>query len=147
MLALPSIAFAATDADLAEIREQIKQMKESYEARIRALEDRLKAAEAAPPAQVGAPPSAPAPSAPSASTLAAFNPGIAVVLQGNYQSLKQDPAQYGFNNIQIGEEVTPGRRGLGLAESEINFFASVDHLFAGNLTVSLAPDNSVSVEE
>src|SRR5947207_1871686 len=48
MLAMPSIALAATDADLAEIREQIKQMKESYEARIRALEDRLKAAEAAP---------------------------------------------------------------------------------------------------
>src|SRR5207237_5520234 len=88
-----------------------------------------------------------APSSPSASTLAAFNPGIAVVLQGNYQYLKQDPALYAFNNIQLGDEVSPGRRGLGLAESEINLFASVDHLFAGNLTVSLAPDNSVSVEE
>ena len=35
----------ATDAELAEIRDQIKQMKESYEARIRALKDRVKAAE------------------------------------------------------------------------------------------------------
>src|SRR5213593_1299705 len=145
ILAMPSIALAATDADLAEIREQIKQMKESYEARIRALEDRLKAAEATAPA--AAPPSAPASSGPSASSLAAFNPGIAVILQGNYQYLKQDPTLYAFNNIQIGDEVSPGRRGLGLGESEINFFASVDHLFAGNLTVSLAPDNSVEVEE
>ena len=149
ILALPSIAAAATDGDLAEIREQIKQMKESYEARIRALEDRLKAAEAAPaaPTPSPAPAAASASSGPSASTIAAFNPAIAVVLQGNYQYLKQDPALYGFNNIQIGDEVSPGRRGLGLGESEINFFASVDHLFAGSLTVSLAPDNSVEVEE
>src|SRR5213593_423681 len=87
ILAMPSIALAATDADLAEIREQIKQMKESYEARIRALEDRLRAAETAA-TSAPAPVAAQAPG-PSASTLAAFNPGIAVVLQGNYQSLKQ----------------------------------------------------------
>ena len=141
LFVIPSIASAATDAEFAEIRDQIKQMKESYETRIRALEDRLKAAEAAAAtaaAVAAAPPSSPY----SASTLAAFNPGIAVVLQGNYQYLKQDPAQFAFNNIQLGEDVSPGRRGLGLGESEINFFASVDHLFAGSLTVSLAPDNS-----
>ncbi len=48
---------AATDADLAEIRDQIRQLKESYEARIQALEQRLKAAEAkadAVPAAVAA---------------------------------------------------------------------------------------------
>jgi hypothetical protein len=146
-LVMPSIAVAATDAELAEIREQIKQMKESYETRIRALEDRLKAAEAAAATPAPPPVAAPAPASVAASTLAAFNPGIAVVLQGNYQYLRQDPAQYAFNNIQIGEEVTPGRRGLGIAESEINFFASVDHLFSGSLTVALAPDNSVEVEE
>ena len=33
-------AQAATDADLAEIRDQIRQLKESYEARIQALEQR-----------------------------------------------------------------------------------------------------------
>jgi hypothetical protein len=147
-LVVPSMANAATDAELADIRAQIKEMKETYEARIRALEERLKAAEtAATSAPASSPVAAQASSSPSASTLAAFNPGIAVVLQGNYQYLKQDPALYAFNNIQLGDEVTPGRRGLGLAESEINLFASVDHLFAGNLTVSLAPDNSVSVEE
>jgi hypothetical protein len=146
-LVMPSIAVAATDAELAEIREQIKQMKESYETRIRALEDRLRAAEAVAATPAPPPVAAPAPASVAASTLAAFNPGIAVVLQGNYQYLKQDPAQYAFNNIQIGEEVTPGRRGLGIAESEINFFASVDHLFSGSLTVALAPDNSVEVEE
>jgi hypothetical protein len=148
LLVMPSIAFAATDSELGEIRDQIKQLKESYEARIRALEDRLKTAETAAAPTPAPAATATSPSAPySAGMLAAFNPGIAVVLQGNYQYLKQDPAQYGFNNIQLGEEVSPGRRGLGLGESEINFFASVDHLFSGSLTVSLEPDNSVSVEE
>ena len=44
LLAVP-VAHAATDADLAEIRDQIRQLKESYEARIQALEQRLKEAE------------------------------------------------------------------------------------------------------
>ena len=149
-LFLPSLANAASDAELTEIREQIKQLKDNYEARIRALEERLKAAEAnaaAPAAVVPAAPAAATASGYASSMLAAFNPGVSVILQGNYQSLSKDPGQYGFNNVQLGDEVLPGRRGLGLGESEITFFANVDHLFAGSLTVSLAPDNSVEVEE
>ena len=38
-------AHAAKDADLAEIRAQVKQMKEAYEQRITALEGRLAEAE------------------------------------------------------------------------------------------------------
>src|SRR5205823_195844 len=136
-------AVAATDAELAEIREQIRQMKESYETRIRALEERLKAAETAPPAPVAAP----APPGPSASTLAAFNPGISVVLQGTYAHLSQDPAQFAINRVQTSEDAGPGRRGLGLSESEINFYGNVDDKFFGNLTVSLSPENKVNVEE
>jgi len=50
-------AQAATDADLAEIREQIRQLKEGYEARIQALEQKLKDAETAKsaPAAAGGP--------------------------------------------------------------------------------------------
>jgi hypothetical protein len=146
-LAMPSIAVAATDAEINEIREQIKQMKESYEARIRALEDRLKAAEtAAAPAPAPTPVAAPT-SSPSASTLAAFNPAISVVLQGTYAHLSQDPTQFAINGFQTGEDTGPGRRGLGLGESEISIFANVDDKVAGGLTVSLTPENTVSVEE
>ena len=145
MLAFPSMATAATDADLADIREQIKQLKDGYEARIRALEERLKAAETGGAA--AAPPPAPAPSGPSASTLAAFNPAISVVLQGTYAHLSQDPTQFAINRFQTSEDVGPGRRGLGLGESEITFFGNVDDKFTGNLTVSLSSDNKVDVEE
>ena len=166
-LCLPLAAEAATDADLADIREQIRQMKESYEARIRALEERLKAAEAAdatnapagsstpsapvaaaPPPTPPAPPTLPAPAGSyAASTLSAFNPGISVVLQGTYAHLSQDPNQFAINAVQTSDDVGPGRRGLGLGESEITFFGNVDDKIAGNLTVSFNAQNQVEVEE
>ena len=44
-LLAPSAAHAATDAELAQIRDEIRQLKASYEARIQALERKLKEAE------------------------------------------------------------------------------------------------------
>jgi len=162
-LCLPLAAAAASDTDLAELRAQIRALRDDYEARIRALEARVQAAEAATAAASAAPviaAAAPSPSAspppppppPSsgsgpASALSAFNPGISVVLQGTYAHLLQDPTQFGINAIQTSPDVGPGRRGLGLGESEITFFGNVDDKIAGNLTVSLTPDNEVSVEE
>lgn len=44
-LAAPLSAQAADSADLVQIREQIKQLRDSYEARIQALEKRVLSAE------------------------------------------------------------------------------------------------------
>ena len=46
-----------------------------------------------------------------------------------------------------GGEIGPGRRACRSANRSSRFSASVDHLFAGNLIVSLTPENTVSVEE
>ncbi|MEO8135929.1 MAG: TonB-dependent receptor, partial [Betaproteobacteria bacterium] len=155
---------AATDADLAAIRDEIRQLKESYEARIRALEERLKTAETltAPPETQGsvaarvaqaepspaasAPPSAPAPAA-TASGIAAFNPAISAVLQGAYINLAQDPHRYALAGFAPSGDIGPGTRSFSIAESELALGASVDDKFAATLVFSLAPDNSVSVEE
>jgi len=160
LLSLP--ACAATDDDLAQIREQIRQLKETYEARINALEARVKEAEAraaavanappptppAAPAAEAPPPVAAAPSAASpASGIAAFNPAISVVLQGRYANFSQDPGTYTLSGFQTGGDASLGHRGFSLSESELAISANVDDKFAGNLIVSLAPDNSVSVEE
>ena len=146
-LIFASTANAATDAELTEIREQIRALKEQYETRIQALEKRLQAAEAAaPPAAAPAP--APAATAAAASSgIAAFNPAISLVLQGAYANLSQDPNHYGIAGFQKTDEVTPGRRGLGLGESELALSANVDDRFAGNLIVSLTPENTLSIEE
>src|SRR6202790_3264331 len=150
-MSVPFSAWAASDADLAEIREQIRQLKESYETRIQALEQRLKDAETAKTKDAATTP-APAvatalPATSSASGIAAFNPAISAVLQGRYANLSQDPSKFTIGGFAPGGAIGPGRRGFSLSESELAISASVDHLFAGNLIVSLSPENTVSVEE
>ena len=145
-------AHAVTDADLADIRDQIRQMKESYEARIQALEQKLKDAEAkaasapAPTAPTPPPAMASAPSAPS-SGISAFNPAISAVLQGVYANLSQDPKRYAIAGFAPSGDIAPAKRGFSLAESEIGLSANVDDKIFGNLIFSLSPENSVSVEE
>ena len=133
---------AASDADLTEIRKQIQSLKDDYEARIRALEDKLKDAEA----KAAAP--APAPSAASANMgLAAFNPAVSLVLQGRYANLSQDPNTFAIAGFPLGGEAGPGRRGFSLSETEMTLSANADDRFAGQATISITPDNQVSVEE
>jgi len=161
---LPTAALAATDADLADIREQIRQLKESYEARIAALEQRLKEAEAktapvasaAPPAAASssagtaiattAPPPAKESGAPATSANA-FNPAIMAVLQGAYADTSQDPNRYAIAGFVPSGDIAPAKRGFNIAESELGLSANVDDKIFGSLTLSLAPDDSVEVEE
>lgn len=147
-LACAGGARAADDADLAEIRRQIQELKSSYEARIQALERRLKDAEAR--AQAASAP-LPASSAPTPAAAAqqgnAFNPAISVILQGRYANLSRDPATFAIAGFAPRGEIGPGARGFSLSESELTMSANVDDKFTGVLTFALAPENEVSVEE
>jgi hypothetical protein len=162
-LCLAADVHAATDADLAAIRDEVRQMKESYEARIDALERRLKDAEtaaarasapvpasgiaaaAAPEAAVAV--SAPAPASPGTGGLSAFNPAISAVLQGAYANFSQDPNKYAIAGFAPSGDIVPAKRGFNLAESELSLSANVDDKVYGNLIFSLTPENTVSVEE
>ena len=160
---LPSLAFAASDADLEAIRAQIQGLKQDYDARIRALEERLQAAEAqaaqaksqarqakSQAEQVAATPAAPAPAPTAASAtqgLAAFNPAISAILNGTYANLSRDPSRWHMAGFLAGGETGLGRRGFSLGESELGFQANVDPLFSGNLIFSITPEDTVSVEE
>ena len=164
VLIVAPAARGATDADLEQLRNEIRQLRQSYEARIDALEARVRDAEAAanhaaqqasgaavtvPNAVEGSSATAaPAPApAVTASAANAFNPAISAVLEGTYSNLSQDPTRYALAAFGLGEDVSPGRRGLGLGESEITLAASVDPRFSGSLTVAFTPENTVSVEE
>jgi len=92
-------------------------------------------------------PATPPPSASASPGLSAFNPAISAVLQGRYANLSQDPEKFSIAGFAPGGDIGPGRRGFSLSESELAISANVDHLFAGNLIVSLTPENTVSVEE
>lgn len=150
---LPHSAWAADDRALAQIREQIEQLKASYETRIQALERRLQAAEAnakaatetaAMPVPAATLAAAPVAAATSAN---AYNPAIALILGGTYTHLSQDPQQYKLQGFMPGGEGGPGARSFNLGESELTLSANVDPRFAGQLTFALAADNSASVEE
>jgi hypothetical protein len=144
LAAMAPQARAASDADLAEIKKQIQSLKDEYEARIHALEEKLKDAQAAAPAPASAPP----PSTGSTSAgLAAFNPAMSLVLQGRYANLSQDPSNFAIAGFPAGGDIGPGRRGFSLSETELTASASVDHLFAAQATMSITPANEISVEE
>lgn len=144
LLAFAPGVWAAEDPALAAIRNEIRELRATYEARIQALEQRLKDAESrvsqSPPAVAKAPSAAP--SAPSA-----FNPAISLVLQGRYAHLSRDPAGFAIAGFPLGDEAGPGRRGFGLGESELTLSANVDDRFSGKLTVALTPEGEVEVEE
>ncbi|WP_300452382.1 carbohydrate porin [Accumulibacter sp.] len=150
-------AHAANDADLAEIRAQVKQMKETYEQRIAALENRLAEAEktaikaektaARTEAGVGQSAAEAAPKATAMTSASAFNPAIYAVLQGVYANLSQDPNKYAIHGFVPSGDIAPAKRGFSIAESELGFSANVDDKIYANLILSLSPDNSVEVEE
>ena len=153
---LSAAAAAAADQELVAIRAQIRDMKESYEARLQSLEQRLQdaqvataqaqnAALAAVPAAAVAPPP---PAAAIPATSNAFNPNISLVLGGTYANLSQDPQHYrsqGF--LPAGGEAGPGRRGFNLGESELTMAANIDPMFSGQLTFALSGEDTVGVEE
>lgn len=156
----PQLALAADTPELQQIREEITQLKASYDARIQALEKRLAALQpASSPTAVAAqsvlptPTSAAALAAPppapvSVASASAFNPAIALVLGGTFASLSRDPAGYqlpGF--MSSGGEVGPGSRGLQIGESELSLSASIDPTLSGRLTFALSGEGEVEVEE
>jgi hypothetical protein len=151
-----SSAFGASDAELADIRNEIRSLKASYEARIQALEQRLKEAEARAAAPVAStPPSATAPApvalaAPASRTggsASAFNPAISAILTGTYANLSRDPRAFAIPGFSPEGEIGPGRRGFGLGESELVLSANVDPHFAGTLILAVTPEDTVGVEE
>ena len=163
----PLTAPAADNKDLAAIRDEIRTLRESYESRIQALEARLQDAEAkartaeAAATQAGAkadeaeksaaavPPVAatPAPSRTAGGGIAAFNPATALVLQGRYANLAQDPHRFAISGFIPGGEIGPGKRGFSLSETEATLSANVDDKYFGQATISVTPENTVSVEE
>ena len=152
LIALPSLSSAAVDPDLKALRDEIAQMKQSYEQHINALESRLAQAEAkvgdaqatATKAQQAVAQQA-ATAAPTQSN--SFNPEVSMVLQGSYNNLKQNPNAYqiaGFIPTLGG--VGPGTRGFSLGESELTISANVDPDWRAVAVASLKPEGGVDME-
>ncbi len=149
---------AVTD-ELQDIRQQIDALQQEYEARIRALEERLNTAEqeaAAARSQAeeaertaAAVAAAPAPAA-QQEKANTFNPAVSLILQGSLNSYSQDPEDYALPGFQLGGEAGLPAEGLTLDETELVVSATVDQLFYGRFTLGLHDDEGeteVEVEE
>jgi hypothetical protein len=145
------LAAQAQDAELAKLREEVRQLRQAYESRIQALEQRLqeteakagKAGQSAAQAQTTA---AQAGTRPTGAN--AFNPAVSLILQGTLAGSSRDPETYRISGfVPSGGEVAPPKRGFSLAESELVVSASVDPYFRGQLVAAFTPDNQVEVEE
>ena len=161
-MASPTL-WAADNAQLQQLQQEIAAMRRDYEAQLKALEARLKQAESnlaaqttPAPAPVAAAPAAtavgtagaPAPAKATArATSKGFNPDIALILSGSYSSFSQDPTQYRIPGFLTGGEIGPGVQGFSLGESELTMSATIDPWFFGSMSLALAADNSASVEE
>jgi len=125
-LALPHEAWAQTQDELRDLREQVKQ-----------LEKRVTDAEQA---------AAQASNRPAGEN--AFNPAVSLILNGIYSNLSQDPAKYKLNGfVPSNGDVAPPPRGLSLGESELAIAANADHYFRGTAIFSVSPENEIEVEE
>ena len=163
----PVFAADTAEQQLKQLQQQIDQMRQDYERRLKALEARVRQAEAGSSSAA-----APLPATPSAATAAApaptpaaeplpapvssaaapaaanaFNPAISLILSASYASLSQDPERYRINGFLTGAEIGPGVQGFSLGESELTISATVDPWFFGSLSVALEADNGASVEE
>lgn len=144
-------AWSATDPTLAQLRQQIDALRQDYETRIKALEDKLAQAQSQSQTVASAPAPSPEPAPePTGSRQGnnAFNPAIGLVLSGTYANLSKDPGTWTIPGFApSGGEVGPGQRGFTLGESELTFSANIDNLAFGALTLAVTGDNEVEVEE
>ena len=146
----------ALEDESQKLREQAAQALAEASA-ARAELDKMKAdqaaqavaAPAAAPAQSSAESAVAAVSAPAGSSSPsgggangnAFNPAIAVILNGNYAHHSENPDRYVRAGFPVVPDTGPGPQGLSLGESEISFAANIDDKFYGQFTVSYHDDN------
>src|ERR1700704_3670402 len=146
-LAVAIVPAYAQASDVSKMREELRQLQQ----RMQSLEKKLqetdakagKAEDSASQAEnTAAQAAAQASNRPQSES--ALNPGISAILNGVYSNLQRDPNTYRLNGfVPTLGDVSPGKRGLSLGESELGFSANVDHLFRGTLIASISPDDSI----
>ncbi len=133
-LAMAAVPAYAQESETSRMREELRQLQQ----RMQSLEQKLQETDAKASQATDRPQSE-----------SALNPGISAILNGVYSNLQRDPNTYRLNGfVPTMGEVSPGRRGLSLGESELGFMSNIDHMFRGTLIASISPDNdSIGVEE
>jgi hypothetical protein len=146
---VPGLGQAADD--VAGLRAELQALKNDYQTRVDALEQRISQLESAPvgglsePTPASQPMSVPGQPGTSAT---AFNPAMSLILAGGYTHASEDPETWNIAGFMPnGGEIGPGERSFNLGESELTLSANVDPYFSAQMTAALTPENEVEVEE
>lgn len=154
-----SPAYAVSDAEWLALRDEVRQMRAGYEARISELESRVKAAESKAVSAESKAVSAEnkaiqvetrraeTSTVQSAATGNRFNPDVSLILQGRYAHM-DNLDERGLTGFMQGGHAhgEGGTRGFSIDGTELVLSASVDQLFKGTAIVALV-DEEVEVEE
>ena len=125
---------AAALAEASAARAELEKMKAAQQSQESTASANAAVAAVAAPAEASAPSS-------GGANGNAFNPAIAVILNGNYAHHSENPDHYTRAGFPIVEGAGPGPQGLSLGESEISFAANIDDKFYGQFTVSYHDNN------
>ena len=137
------------------LKNDILEMKRDYEARLRALEERVLAAEQRADEAETATQAETAPEEPTLMETAsnavaklsrAFNPAIGAILQGRVAYLQGGGGTRTLPGFPLGGQTERGHQGISLGESEIVFSSNVDDKLYGFLDLSFDQDE-IGVEE
>ncbi|GAB1394333.1 TonB-dependent receptor [Rhodocyclaceae bacterium] len=147
LISLPATA----DDDMKILRAEIAQMKQAYEQRIAALENRVKEAEAiSSQAKATADQAATQTVRVGDGKASAFNPEIGLVLQGQYKRMTDVAERQVSGYWPVGHDHGghgDNRRGASLEHSELMISANIDPDFRGVARFAITGDNEVEVEE
>jgi len=128
-LTTPAFAYAASDTDINELREQIQQM-----------EKRLQKSESA------AANSGTEKVSRAASTDNAFNPAISLILSGTYGSYSQNHEDAKITGFGLSPNNHGYKKSFNLGESELGISANIDPQFRGVATFALEAGGGLGVE-
>jgi len=148
--AMLSCAALAQETEIELLRAEVEQLRAHYDARIAELERRLSVAEQnANEARYAVQKDTAAPQVASSQMagVAAYNPAIGVIFQGQVWQHQDDPEGYAVQGMPFGGEAGPFSDGLSLGETELIFNANVDDKFSAWLTAALALEDGEAVAE
>ena len=144
------------NSDVEAIKQQLHELKASYEQRIKTLESRLSEMENQQESnhqaikQVSNEVEQSQTSSKVSAKQSDFNPGISLILNGLYSNYTNTPDNYQLPGFMLGDEAGLEDQGLSLGESELTLSSNIDDKFYGQVTMAFggAPDaTDVSIEE
>ena len=145
IIGTPHPSFAASDAALEALKQEVQTMRRFYEARIADLESKVSTLQSNKPQTTTKEATKAAVAANRQVYNNDFNPSIGVVLNGKFSSFSEASSEMaGFG---VGEEGERGREGIAIDESELNFSGNIDDKFYGSLTAAIVREGGSDIVE